>query len=501
MSRPPLRVLMVENQEDEAELIREQLRRDGFDLIWRRVETAEDMREALKSQAWDVILCDYVMPHFSGADALKLLNETGLELPFIIVSGRIGEEVAVHSIKLGAQDFFRKDRLKLLGLAVERAMRESEARRESHRTKAALQESENERALLLGSIKEYAIFTIGLDGRMTSWNPGVERVKGYKAEEFIGRPFSMLFPPEAVAQGLPEAELRQAVAQGRFEGEGLRVRKDGSRFWAEVSLTPMFNTRGELHGYTKVTRDISERKRLIEELRAAVRLRDEFLSIASHELKTPLTALMLQLQGMESLVSRIAGVTPEVAKLPRKLQLVIRQAGRLSKLIENLLDVTRISSKSLVIQRETFDLVELVREIVSRFESLQAAMGCTVTIDSARPVIGSFDRLRVDNVITNLLSNAFKFGAGKPVDVTVASADGRARLTVRDRGIGISEEDQVRIFQRFERAVPEKHYGGFGIGLWIARLVVEAHGGSIEVKSKPEEGSSFTVSLPLQPSS
>jgi PAS domain S-box-containing protein len=331
-------VLLVENEEDDAELMIEQLRRAGLEPSWRRVDTREGMREALKESSWDIILCDYVMPHFSGADALEMLKESGLDVPFIIVSGQIGEELAVHSLKLGAQDFFRKDRLKLLGAAVERELREVEIRRERNTTKVALEKAESERALLLESIKEYAIFTISPEGTLASWNPGVERVKGYTSEEFIGRPFSMLFPQEDIARGLPQSELREAAARGRFEGEGWRVRKDGSRFWAEISLTPIFNARGELHGYTKVTRDSSERKRFIEELRAAVRVRDEFLQIAAHELRTPLTTLKLQLQGMAPQVAAASQGRPEVERLPRRFDTVSRQVDRLSRLIETLLD-------------------------------------------------------------------------------------------------------------------------------------------------------------------
>jgi PAS domain S-box-containing protein len=498
MSGRPVRVLVVENQEDDAELVIEELWRSDFEPTWIRVDTAEDMRKALREQPWDIILSDYVMPRFSGEAALKLLKETGLDVPFIIVSGSIGEEVAVHSLKLGAQDFFRKDRLKLLGPAVERELREARVRRERNQAQEALQKAENERALLLNNIRDYAIFTISPEGTLTSWNPGVERVKGYTAEEFIGHSFTMLFPPEAVAQGLPQAELREAAARGRYEGEGWRLRKDGKLFWAEVSITPIFTASGELRGFTKVTRDNTERKHLVEELRAAVRMRDEFLVIASHELRTPLTALKLQLQGTAPLVSSAARAAPEAALLPRKFDALSRHVDRLSKLIENLLDVSRITAGRLVLQQEMLDVAELAREVVGRFEGLQHSTGSALRLEISGSVRGVFDRLRLDTVISHLLANAFKFGAGKPVDLRVEQLDGKVRLTVRDQGIGISEVDQHRIFQRFGRAVPETHYGGFGVGLWIVRQVVEAHGGHIEVRSQAGEGSTFVVSLPLE---
>ncbi len=496
MIRRAIRVLVVENHEDDAELIIEQLRREGYEPSWRRVESAEEMRQALRAQSWDIVLCDYVLPRFSGADALKVLKELGLDLPFIIVSGAIGEEVAVDVIKMGAQDFFRKDRMTLLAAAVERELKEAEIRRERSRVRAALQQSEDERALILSSIKDYAIFTLDLTGHVQSWNPGVERVKGYRAEEFIGMPFAQMFPPEEIARGMPEEEMRQARTLGRYESEGWRVRKDGSRFWAEVSLTPMTSADGSLRGYTKVTRDISERKRLIEELKDAIRARDEFLTIASHELKTPLTSIKLQLQILEPLAAKLPSALPEAEKMPRKLQVISRQVDRLAGLIESLLDVSRMSSGRIELRKEPSDLVELVRDVASRLEAQRVASGCPLNLEAPRPVVGPFDRLRLDGVVTNLLSNAFKFGARKPVDVTLEEREGSARLTVRDRGIGISEENQSRIFQRFERAVSETNYGGFGIGLWLVRQVVEAHGGHIEVQSQLGQGTTFIVTLP-----
>lgn len=148
---------------------------------------------------------------------------------------------------------------------------------------------------------------------------------------------------------------------------------------------------------------------------------------------------------------------------------------------------------------EELDLAELAREVAARFEPFQTSMRCSLEIEAPGPVLGSLDRFRMDNVIANLLSNAFKFGAGKPVHLRMESLDGSARLTVRDHGIGISPEDQARIFERFERAVPEANHGGFGLGLWIVRQVVEAHGGHIEVRSQPGEGSTFVVDIPREP--
>ncbi|HEX8435942.1 ATP-binding protein [Archangium sp.] len=669
-----MRVLSVEDSADDTELILLSLRRGGFTPSFQRVSTPEAMREALQQAPWDIILSDFQMPHFSGREALELLKAEGLDIPFIIVSGSVGEEVAVQAMKAGAQDFFRKDNLARLSVAVERELREAEMRREGRRVSAALREARHHEGVLLDSIKDYAIFRVSPDGLITSWNPGVERVKGYKAEEFIGQPFAMLFLPEDRQSGEPMRELRRAAAEGIFEGEGVRLRKDGRRFDADLVLRPIRDERGALTGFVKVTRDISVRKRheshlrflaeassllvssldmkatlssvarlvvptladlcvvetvtedgaleldavvhvdpakaelarelrhhfprqpeaphgvlhvlrtgkpefvrqlpgsaavhdargedewlhafrslgvrsylvvpllargkalgaislsymesgrhydeeelrLAEELarraalaldnarlyaqaREAVHVRDEFLSVASHELKTPLTPLQMKLQALRREAETAPHASLPAARVVRGLEVAEAQVRRLSTLVHALLDVSRISSGPLALELEALDLAALVREVVSRFEVQAEKAECALSVHAPRPVMGRWDRMRLDQVLTNLLTNALKYGAGKPVHVLVDSQAGRATLTVRDEGLGIHSEHLSRIFGKFERAVSERHYGGLGLGLYISRQIVEALGGSITARSTPGQGATFEVSLPVSP--
>ena len=237
--------------------------------------------------------------------------------------------------------------------------------------------------------------------------------------------------------------------------------------------------------------------RLYADAREAVRVRDEFLSIASHELRTPLTPLQLHVQDM---VRRAAGDGPQLsaARLAAKLDTVARQVNRLQSLVENLLDISRITQHRLKVEYEEIDLAELVREVCGRFARSAEHAEVALAIDAPDPVPGAWDRLRVDQIVSNLVSNAIKFGAGKPVNVRVRAQDGVATVIVQDRGIGIAAEDQARIFERFERAVPTRHYGGFGLGLWIVRQIIEALGGTIEVESEIGAGSRFTVALPVR---
>jgi signal transduction histidine kinase len=235
--------------------------------------------------------------------------------------------------------------------------------------------------------------------------------------------------------------------------------------------------------------------RLYSEAREAVRLRDDFFSIAGHELKTPLTALGLQLVSLRRLVG--AGGQPDGVKLRTKVDVIGKQVDRLGRLVDALLDVARLSAGRLQLQREQFDLAVLVEEVAARFSEEAARAGSRIHVEARGEAVGKWDRMRIDQVVTNLVSNAVKYGQGKPIEVIVEAdaGGGGVRVRVRDEGIGIAPEQQARIFNRFERAVSSNHYGGLGLGLWIARQMVEAHGGAITVESGP--GSScFTVELP-----
>ncbi len=246
--------------------------------------------------------------------------------------------------------------------------------------------------------------------------------------------------------------------------------------------------------------DISELTRVQWELQQSVRVRDEFLSIASHELKTPVTALHLQLQSV--LRSAARGPRPDGKDMALiKISRAETQLMRLTRLIDNLLDVSRITAGRLDFEPEEVDLAQVVRDSVERLRDEATRVGTPLVIDADTPVQGFWDRLRLEQVVTNLLTNAVKYGSRHPVELRVeALPDNRARLTVRDHGIGISPENQARIFERFERAVSDRQYGGLGLGLWITRQIVTALEGEIFVQSAPGEGSVFTVELPLQPS-
>jgi signal transduction histidine kinase len=231
----------------------------------------------------------------------------------------------------------------------------------------------------------------------------------------------------------------------------------------------------------------------------AIQLREDFMSIASHELKTPLTPLKMQLQLLTTFVtSGIVSAGAQGQALLKLIEASDQQIVRLSRLVEDMLDTSRISTGKLSLNREEVDLAELAHSVVERFHSLLASAKCHVQIVSHGDAHGKWDRLRIEQIINNLLSNAIKYGAGKPITITVSSQPGRAFLEVQDQGIGINRSDLGRIFERFERAVSVDRFGGLGLGLYISNQIVKAHGGTIRVESEPGKGSRFIVELPSE---
>jgi PAS domain S-box-containing protein len=337
-----------------------------------------------------------------------------------------------------------------------------------------------------------AIIAWDVDGNITSWNEGAARLFQYEAREMIGHGMTLIIPENRLEEAL---DVRKRVVQGNsiaFESE--RVRRDGTRIDVSISMSPVRSSRGVIVGGSTIARDITERKRaeaerarLLEELREAVNARDALISIASHELRTPLTALQLQLQ---LLAKQHAD--------SRVLPAVVGQAARLGRLINNLLEVSRITAGTLQLELAEVDLTHMAEQVVAHYRAeVRHTLDLRVIADGA--VMGLWDPVRLEQIVNNLVSNAIKYGAGKPVEVRVERTASTARLTVIDHGMGIAPDDQERIFERFERLVSERSVSGFGLGLWIVRQIVDAMQGHIHVESVLGAGSRFTVEIPLRP--
>ncbi|MHB1558441.1 MAG: sensor histidine kinase [Isosphaeraceae bacterium] len=294
---------------------------------------------------------------------------------------------------------------------------------------------------------------------------------------------------------LPEQWPQRRAARGEaIDGEEITWHWAGERASFLVSSGSVPARDGETPLVLLTYSDVSRLRRTEEELREAVRVRDEFVSVASHELKDPLAALLLCVGFLRRLVQKHGAVPADV--LRERLEFGERQGQRLGRMIDNLLDVSRIDHGRLQLQVESLDLRDVVHDVVGRYQEQSREAGAPLVVEPSGPVVGDFDRLQLEHAVGNLVSNALKYGAGRPVTIRTGGDEAIARLEVEDRGVGIAEADRSRIFERFQRAAADHREQSLGLGLHIVRSVVEAHGGSIGVRSEPGQGTTFVVELP-----
>lgn len=405
--------------------------------------------------------------------------------------------------------------------------------REKQKTKNAEEETES-LSLLVSSVKDYAIFLLDVNGNVATWNAGAERIKGYRAEEIIGQNFSRFYPEEDLAWGKPQWELEVAQKVGRFEDEGWRIRKDGSRFWANVVITALFDKQGQLKGFGKVTRDLTERKMAEEKIRhlnvvlekrvrertaqleeanrtkdillrqekearlladKAVKEREQFLTIAAHELKTPITSL----RGFAQLLARRMEKQSEVDldSLKKVIEVFETQTEKLNQLTLRLLDISRLQTGKVTIERERTDLVLLVRRIIDNAQA--GTENHLIQFDAPETLWCLIDPIRFEQVVTNLVQNAIKYSPnGGPIEINLGlEKPGLIRLAVQDRGVGIALEDRNRVFEIFYQG-DQATFGGLGIGLYISRQIVEMHNGEIFFEIPEEGGTRFVVKIPKE---
>ena len=496
-----------------------------------------------------------------------------------------------------------------------------------------LRTSEQQLRLLVESVEDYAIFRLDRDGKILTWNTGAQRLKGYTADEAIGKSFEMFYPPEDRAAGKPRRLLAIAKEFGRVEDEGWRVKKSGVRFWADVVISRVDADAGEVIGYAKVTRDLTlrraaedalrrseqslsatlysigdgviatdergnvvrlnrvaeeltgwsetdaigqpieevfkivnemtrepafnpvrrvlaegqiiglanhtaliardgserpiadsgapirddagktlgvvvvfrdvlaERQAEREQLRArraeeAVRERDVFLSVAAHELRTPLTALKLKLDGLAVLTDKHLADDDAKLKVSARFDDARRQTGRIAELVERLLDLSRIATVRLVLEPEDVDLAGVIDHVTRDVREQAQSASTELRVMLSGDLRGHWDRRRIEQVVLNLTTNAIKYGGGRPVDLVATGTGDEVVVQLIDRGIGIAAHDLGRIFAPFERATPVEHFTGLGLGLYISKGIIEAHGGTIAVRSQVGQGSTFEVHLP-----
>jgi PAS domain S-box-containing protein len=505
-----LRLLIVEDCADDALLLVRELKRADYEVIFERVETAPAMLAALKQNTWDLVIADYSLPRFSGVAALQLLKSTGLDIPFVIVSGSIGEDLAVDVMKFGASDYLMKDNVKRLIPSVKRELREAEMRRRHRHAEEALHDNEARKAAIFDSAMD-SIISIDHAGKIIEFNPQAERTFGYKRDEVIGQPLDELIIPPAL-RSRHRAGLARYLATGVSSIIGKRVeltamRSDGSEFPVELSLTSISTNTQPM--FTAYLRDLTEQKKQQESRRRsrdleeqnlriqeANRLKSEFLANMSHELRTPLNAII---GFAEVLVDGKAG--PVNAEQCEYLNDILTSGHHLLQLINDVLDLAKIEAGKMELYPEPFSLKTVADEVCAIMRPIAAKRNVTIDLraaDNADTV--TLDLRKVKQVLYNLLSNAVKFSHEDGVVKLTIGLDAQEQLQiqVKDGGIGIKSADLPRIFCEFEQvgSGASRRSPGTGLGLALTKRIIELHNGSILVESEFGKGSTFTITIP-----
>ena len=498
---PPLEILLLEDSTFDAELLLASLEttHPRARVTW--VKDEPGLLGALETQRFDLILSDYQLPGFTGAEALALAQRLVPGTPFIFVSGVIGEENTVELLKRGATDYVMKGRLARLPVAIDRALREVRQRDAQRQVEAQLREADALYARVVDSLQDHAVILLDAEGRIRDWNRAAGTIFGHALEAVRGMSAEILLTPEDRAADVLENELALALTQGAARDDRWLMRQDGTRLRAEGVVTPLFSASGALTGFSKIIRDSTpayEAQQALrqgkEEAERANELKDQFLAVLSHELRSPLSAIT----GWADILSNFSDAHPMLGKAAA----VIRRNAQLQgRMINDLLDMSAVAAGKLVLQTAPLDLSALASESV--LGALHEAQGKGVALNCAapEPVWIAGDAQRLAQVLTNLIGNAIKFtdGGGR-VDVQVEVADGEALLRVQDTGRGISPEFLPYVFDRLrqEDGSSTRKVGGLGLGLAIARAIAQLHKGRISAASPgPGGGACFELRLPM----
>ncbi len=496
----PLRVLIVEDSEADVLLVIRELRRGGYEPSWERVDTAEAMSDALRRQPWDIVFSDYHMPLFNALEALKLLKDTGIDLPFIIVSGSIGETGAVTALKSGANDFVAKDNLARLVPAVNRELREAEVRRKRKRAEEALKDSEDRYRLHFENVSD-VIYTIDRDFCVTTVSPSVERLLGYKPDEIVGRSIADLniIPPEYLERAYTNT-MRVLAGEQSGPTEYEFITKNGTRKFGEVTGAPVFKG-GEIVAIISVARDVTAHRQLEAQLRQSQKLEAVGLraSGVAHDFNNLLTVILGRAQlGLMTL-------SPN-SPLYENLSEIQMAAERAAKTTRQLLAFSRkqvLQPRIIQLNQVILEIDKILRRLIREDIALSTKLATDLWSVRADPG-------QLEQVLVNLVVNSRDAMAqGWRITIETANVElddvyaqmhtgvkpGRyVMLAVSDTGCGITAEIQKRIFEPFFTTKPEGK--GTGLGLSVVYGIVKQHGGNIWVYSAEGMGTTFRVYLP-----
>ncbi len=500
-----LRVLMLEDSAFDAELIQAALAAAYPDPHVTLVADEPGFAHALASGAFDLVLSDVELPGYSGAHALAHCQAVAPELPFIFVSGVIGEENAVDLLKQGATDYVSKDRLGRLSLVIDRALRERAERSARRRAERQLREADSVYARVVDGLSGYGVILLDADGVIRDWNRAASLIFGYVRGEVIGHSMAMIYTPEDLAGDVIRKEFDAATLHGSVVDARWMVRSDGSRLRMEGALTVLRHEEGEVSGFCKLLRDVTMNYESAaallaakEEAERANRSKSVFLANMSHEIRTPLNAVL----GFTQLLMADRKLPAETQS---RLRVIHGAGNRLLSLINDVLDLAKIESGSLQVLAAPFDLMQELRDVDALYGAHARAKGLALQSELSLPVpsVVEGDRNKLGQIVANLLGNALKFTERGHIGLHAwrdAAQPDRVCFEVHDTGPGIADADLADLFVPFRQGAAGQEKGGTGLGLALSRDLARAMGGDLTVTSAAGNGTQVRFWLPLPPS-
>jgi PAS domain S-box-containing protein len=502
-----MQILILEDDAIDLELIKSTLRHGGVEGQLTSVGNRQAFLQQLETSVPDVILADYVLPTFDGALALELKNQICPDVPFILVSGVLGEEQAIDALKQGATDYVLKQRLGRLVPSVKRALRESQERRQRQQVARALRETDD----LLRAIVDASpvgIITMTREKRVITWNTAAETLYGYAAKEIVDHPLPLI--PDFHQREFDRCFYQVLQNQTVLNYESQHRQQDGQLIDVSISLAPLHDEDDTVYGVVMTASDITMRKHIEAQrlsllqressarqaAESANRIKDEFLAVLSHELRTPLNAIVGWIQLMKQ-----GNLKPDIFQ--RALDTIERNAAAQRQLIEDLLDLSRIIRGQISLDIQSVNIARMLRATLDTLRPAAEAKSIQVDLQ-IDPAIQTLlaDPNRLQQICWNLLSNAIKFTpTSGQVWVRASLNAGYLYIEVADSGIGIASDFLPYVFDHFRQAdgSSTRSHGGLGLGLAICRRLVELHGGTIRAESPGRgQGATFTVELPLR---
>ncbi|MBX3619623.1 MAG: response regulator [Rhizobacter sp.] len=497
-----LSVLLLEDSAFDAELLQEWLKRSYADIRITWTDDEPSFVDALGRYHFDIILSDYQLPTYTGIQALDLVRRDHPRVPFIFVSGVIGEDNAVDMLKRGATDYVIKNRLSRLPVAIDRALEEVRQRDAREAVEAQLRDADALYARVVDSLRNHAVILLDGAGIIRSWNLAAQAIFGHTRDDTLGRSIELIFTAEDRETGRWRDELALAFARGDAPQDRWLLHADGTPLRGEGVLTPLYNAAGDHTGFSMLVRDATAAFRdaaalreAKEEAERANRAKDRFLAVLSHELRTPLAPIATAAQVLER-----NAVVPE--RMQHLLPMIRRNVALEARLIDDLLDLTAIGAGKITLRLQSVDVHKLVAAVAEMLAAdvERGALALTLHLEAARSTVHG-DEARIQQVIWNIVRNAVKFTpAGGRVEVRTHARDGVLELTCTDSGIGIHADALPRIFTAFEQADADvaQRFGGLGLGLAIAHGLLLRHGGTLQARSEGRDrGATFVVQLPL----